>query len=165
MLEDREKIPEIIAHYKKQIREFGPKAPFKDMIDNFKHQSLSFNISSIPWITQEIQWHSIYLLASMFTDEYYKYPRIPQGSIYLLGHGFDGSVRDFCMYLFPLIFLNPKLAKENLKFIFSLIESTGKIPYSFHGYGKTVSIPGVHSNPSDQYFRHLGSFRICISYS
>jgi hypothetical protein len=151
-IENREKIGDIITHFKTQIRENGPKAPFNEMIATIKRQSLDFNIPGIPWFKREVQWHSAYLLASMFTDEYYNYPRIPQGSIYLLGHGFDGSVRDYCMYLFPLIFLNPKLARENLKFIFSLIEPSGKIPYSFHGYGKTVSIPGIHANPSDQYF-------------
>ncbi len=151
-VEDKQNIPKIISQYKNQIQENRAKAPFKTMISNFKRQSLSIYTQDMPWINREIQWHSNYLLSSMFTDDFYKYPRIPQGSIYLLGHGFDGSVRDYCLYLLPLIFLSPNLARENLKFIFSLVERTGKIPYSFHGYGKTVSIPGIHANPSDQYF-------------
>ncbi|MBD3188486.1 hypothetical protein GF325_16770 [Candidatus Bathyarchaeota archaeon] len=118
----------------------------------FPSSPISFTVPGKPWMETEIAWHAIYLLSSMFKDDYFGYHRIPQGSIYLTGHSFDGSVRDFCLFLYPLIFIDPVRAKEYLSFILSLVERSGRVPYALHGHGMQLKIPFVHSNPSDQYF-------------
>ncbi|MHA1682961.1 MAG: GH36-type glycosyl hydrolase domain-containing protein [Promethearchaeota archaeon] len=120
--------------------------------DHFTSTLLSFSMTSKPWMARETRWHSAYFLGMMFWDDYFKTHRIPQGSVYLFGHGFDGAVRDFCLFFFPLIFLDPVRAKEFLKFILSLVDPEGRIPYGLHGHGMRLQIPLVHSNPSDQYF-------------
>ena len=114
----------------------------KSFID-LKHESFE-------WLSREIKWHAYYIRSSCYFDEYYGQHRFPQGSIYLFGHGLDGGVRDYILYLIPIILINSKLAKEYLIFILSLMSEKGKLPYSLHGFGK-IFTASVHSNPSDLY--------------
>ncbi len=102
------------------------------------------------WLARETQWHSYYIRSACYFDEYYNQHKFPQGSIYQFGHGFDGAIRDFILFLNSVIFLDVKLAKEYLIFILSLMEPDGKLPYALYGFGKTLSA-FVHSKPSDLY--------------
>ncbi|HME54946.1 MAG TPA: hypothetical protein VKM55_22260 [Candidatus Lokiarchaeia archaeon] len=118
----------------------------------FTSHAISFEVPGAPWLEREVTWHCIYVLSSMFKDEYRGLCRVPQASVYLLGHAFDGSIRDFTLFTYPLTFMNPSIAREYLKFIYTCIGADGKITYALHGFGKNLNVPGVHANPSDQYF-------------
>lgn len=118
----------------------------------FKDRLATLEMPDMPWLGREIAWHGTSLLSSMFRDEYHGFHRIPQGSVYLLGHGFDGSIRDFCLFCYPLVFMDPALAREFLKFIYTCVDEQGRIAYALHGFGKKLVVPGIHANPSDQYF-------------
>nr|MDO8113851.1 hypothetical protein [Candidatus Sigynarchaeota archaeon] len=118
----------------------------------FKERSITFNIEGIPWMQNEVAWHGAYMFSSMFKDEYHGYHRVPQGSVYLMGHAFDGSIRDFSLFSYPLMFMDPALAREHIKFIFTCMDEHGKITYALTGFGKRLLVPGIHANPSDQYF-------------
>jgi hypothetical protein len=39
-----------------------------------------------------------------------------------------------------------------MKFIYTCVDEQGKITYALHGFGKKLVVPGIHANPSDQYF-------------
>ncbi|MBN2152506.1 MAG: hypothetical protein JW839_13725 [Candidatus Lokiarchaeota archaeon] len=118
----------------------------------FKTRAVTLDVPGMPWLERETTWHGTYVLSSMFADEYHGLHRIPQGSAYLLGHAFDGSIRDFCLFSYPLVFMDPALAREFLKLIYTCIDDRGKITYALHGFGKKLVVPGIHNNPSDQYF-------------
>jgi len=118
----------------------------------FKDRAVSLNVLGLEWLEREIAWHCAYVLSSMFADEYTGLHRIPQASIYLLGHAFDGAIRDYCLFLYPLTFMDPALAREFLKFIYTCVDDQGKITYGLHGFGKKLVVPLIHANPSDQYF-------------
>jgi len=116
----------------------------------WKKSFIDLKWKGFEWLSREIKWHTYYTRSSCHFDEYYAQHRFPQGSIYLFGHGFDGAIRDYILYLIPIIFINPKLAREYLIFILSLMNEEGKLPYSLYGFGKTFTA-SVHSNPSDLY--------------
>ncbi|MHA1847715.1 MAG: GH36-type glycosyl hydrolase domain-containing protein [Promethearchaeota archaeon] len=118
----------------------------------WKDKLLYFQVPTMPWLERETAWHSACLLGSLMKDDYQGYHRIPQGSIYLMGHGLDGSFRDYCLFLYPLIFIDPFKAKEFLKYILSHVEMDGRLVYALHGFGERLEIPLVHSNPSDLNF-------------
>ncbi|MEX2681282.1 MAG: hypothetical protein Q6373_006755 [Candidatus Sigynarchaeota archaeon] len=118
----------------------------------FKDRTVSLDVPRMQWLKREMAWHCVYVLSSIFADDYHGFHRVPQASTYLLGHGFDGSIRDFCLFLFPLAFMDPVLAREFLKFIYTCIDEKGKITYALHGFGMKLVVPGIHENPSDQYF-------------
>lgn len=122
-------------------------------IEVARRRSVTLASPAMPWLERECTWHSAYVLSSVFTDEFRGSRRVPQGSVYLFGHGFDGSIRDFCLYLVPLTFMDPELAREFALFVLGCVDPvSGRVPYALHGVGKELSIPLVHSNPSDQYF-------------
>ncbi len=118
----------------------------------FKERAVSLDVPGMSWLEREIAWHCAYVLSSMFADEYHGLHRVPQASTYLLGHAFDGSIRDFCLFSYPLTFMDPAIAREFLKLIYTCIDEQGKITYALHGFGMKLVIPGIHANPSDQYF-------------
>lgn len=118
----------------------------------FTGHAISFDMPGFSWLEREVTWHCINVLSSIFKDEYQGLRRVPQGSVYLLGHAFDGSIRDFTLFTYPLIFMDPGLAREFLEFIYTCIDTQGKITYALHGFGKRLNVPGIHANPSDQYF-------------
>lgn len=116
----------------------------------WKSSLIEFDVEGVDWLLRESKWHSYYTRSSSFFDEYYNLHRFPQGSVYLFGHGFDGAIRDFMLYLLAIIHINPKLAKEYLTLNLSFMSPEGKLPYGFCGFGKTLSA-SVHSKPSDLY--------------
>ena len=103
-----------------------------------------------PWLSRETMWHSYYVRSACYFDEYFNQHKFPQGSIYQFGHGFDGAIRDFVLYLYPVILLDVNLAKEYLSFILSLMKPDGKLSYALYGFGNNFSAI-VHSKPSDLY--------------
>jgi len=149
---DRDEIAPTIA----LAREIWSGTGFKlAWADWFRSNSIGFNVERLPWLSREVIWHAGYFLSSMFPDEFTGTPplhRIPQGSVYLTGHGFDGAIRDYSLFLVPLTFMNPLLAREYLRFIYSAVDGEGHIAYAMHGFGKMLDVPFIHSNPSDQYF-------------
>ena len=94
-------------------------------------------------------WHAYNLLSATVFNEYYGVHLIPQGSAYLFSHGADGAPRDQGLFVIPLTYLRPALARETLQLIMRLTHAdSGEIPYAFAGYGIHDGA-GVHDHPSD----------------
>ncbi len=117
---------------------------------NWNQSFVELNIEGQDWLSRESKWHSYYTRSACFFDEFYNHHRFPQGSVYLFGHGFDGAIRDYMLYLLSIVHINPKLAKEYLSLSLSFMSSEGRLPYGLYGFGKTLSA-AVHSRPSDLY--------------
>ncbi|NHJ22162.1 MAG: hypothetical protein EAX91_14545, partial [Candidatus Lokiarchaeota archaeon] len=145
--EETDKIEALIKKYKKIV---GEQSILEWNANPWKTSFINLNVKGEPQMSRESMWHSYYTRSALIYDEYYKNHRLHQGSIYLFGHGIDGSIRDYILYLNSLILLNPSIAREFLLFNLSLIFSDGKLPYSLYGYGKISSVI-VHSKPSDLY--------------
>ncbi|MHA1314982.1 MAG: GH36-type glycosyl hydrolase domain-containing protein, partial [Candidatus Helarchaeota archaeon] len=116
--------------------------------NQWKDSAINLELSNEKWLTRELQWHSYYLRSAGYFDEAFQAHKYPQGSIYAFGHGFDGAIRDYVFFLYPLIFLSPELAREFITYILKLMQPNGILPYAVYGHGKTVGAL-VHSRPSD----------------
>ncbi len=100
-----------------------------------------------PWAARESRWHSSCILGGFTRDSLFRAHKLPQGSVYLSGHGFDGAIRDYALFLPAVTALSPPLAREFLRYILSLMCADGSLPYGMHGYG--AAIPVVHGKASD----------------
>ncbi|NVM17648.1 MAG: hypothetical protein HWN80_08015 [Candidatus Lokiarchaeota archaeon] len=145
--EELDKIEALVSKYKKIV---ANRSILEWNANQWQNSLINLNIETEPQLSRETIWHSYYTRSALFYDEYYKKHRLYQGSVYLFGHGIDGSIRDYILYFNSLILLNPSIAREFLLFNLSLIFADGKLPYSLYGYGKISSV-FVHSKPSDLY--------------
>lgn len=100
------------------------------------------------WSARETRWHSYYSLSAAMRDEYYGCDFVPQGGAYEYLHGFRGAVRDMALYIAGITYLSPPLARELLRYCFSMMTPRGRVMYLCHGYGKTSGAI-VHEDPTD----------------
>ncbi len=145
--EELDKIEGLVKKYKQIV---SNQSILEWSANQWQKSIITLNIKDEPQLFRETIWHSYYTRSALFYDEYYKKHRLYQGSVYLFGHGIDGSIRDYILYLNSLILINPSVAREFLLFNLSLIFSDGKLPYALYGYGEISSV-FVHSKPSDIY--------------
>lgn len=145
--EDRKKIPPLINKYHNLCKK---ESILKWNAEQWKKSLIILNLKKVPWISREIMWHSYYTRSACYFDEYWNKHKFPQGSVYQFGHGLDGAIRDYILYLYPIIFMNPQLAKEYLSYAMSFMTPEGKLPYSIFGFAKTYT-GGPHAKPSDLY--------------
>lgn len=126
-----------------------PSDPFADLAAYWKDHLAYFRIADAPHVQREMAWHTYYLQSSAIYHEYFGTHIVPQGSAYLYLHGLDGVPRDFSLFVVPLIYLNPGLAREMLKLIMVMTAGdTGQIAYSYTGNGVLTGAI-VHEKPSD----------------
>jgi hypothetical protein len=118
--------------------------------EKWKNSFIELNCERDSWLSRETKWHSYYTRSACYFDEYFNLHKFPQGSIYLFGHGLDGAIRDYMLFLNSIIFINSQLAREYLTYAISFMEPNGKLPYSIYGFAKTFT-KSVHSKPSDLY--------------
>ncbi len=123
--------------------------PFADLASYWQKHLAYFRIADAPHVQREMAWHAYYLQSSTIYHEYFGTHIVPQGSAYLYLHGLDGVPRDFSLFVVPLIYLNPDLAREMLKLIMVMTAGdTGQIAYSYTGNGVLTGAI-VHEKPSD----------------
>ncbi|MBE2271746.1 MAG: hypothetical protein IAE80_26170, partial [Anaerolinea sp.] len=117
--------------------------------DYLSRNAVYFNTGEDPALTREMAWHSYYLDSATLYNDYYKTHLTPQGSAYLYIHGADGAPRDQALFTVPLVYMQPDLARGNLRLLMALTDHrTGAIPYSFSGHG-FHSDAYIHDAPSD----------------
>ncbi len=101
------------------------------------------------FLQRETAWHAYNLLSATVRHDFYATHFVPQGSAYLYLHGADGVPRDQGLFVLPLTYLRPQLARDTLRLIMRLTHANdGAIPYAFSGYGVHDGAI-VHTNPSD----------------
>jgi hypothetical protein len=100
-------------------------------------------------LSRELEWHAYYLQAGCLYSDYHDAHFVDQGSAYGYLQGGSGAPRDFALFILPLVYLRPELAKDMLRFLFrAQRHKDGGFPYAFFGHGK-ASGGGVHSLSSD----------------
>ena len=135
---------EFLDHYRL------PEAPFAQHISRWRDRLSYFDTGQDPILQRETTWHTYSLLSATLYHDYYKAHRVPQGSAYFFSHGADGAPRDLALYVLPLTYIRPKLAREMLVQLMSLqFAGTGGFTYAFGGYGIHSDARGLHKNPSD----------------
>ncbi|MBA3868064.1 MAG: hypothetical protein H0X30_02835 [Anaerolineae bacterium] len=123
---------------------------FKQTTAVWKRQLAYFTTGQDFTLQREIAWHSYKLLSATLYSEYYRAHYSPQGSAYQYLHGADGAPRDQALFVLPMIYLRPALAKDILRLLMRLQHSdTLEFPYSFVGHGLHSDAMGIHAEPSD----------------
>jgi len=117
------------------------------LVEKWKGNLVYFVPEKDPFLHREMAWHSYYLQSSSYWRNYLNVHVISQGGEYLFGHGFDGATRDYCMFSIPLIYINPDLAKDLLKFVMLTTDSDGDMAYA--NSGDTVLLTEVSRQSSD----------------
>ncbi len=109
-----------------------------------------FKTGDDPVLQREMAWHSYNLNAASVYSSFHGVHLVAQGSAYLYLHGADGVPRDQALYTLAATYANPPLAREMLRLLMQLQDAkTGRLPYSFTGYGAVDDALGLHSTPSD----------------
>lgn len=123
--------------------------PLRKTLDRWKKR-LAYFSSGDPVLQREMAWHAYNLQSVTVYNEYYDSHLVPQGSAYLYLHGADGAPRDQALFVLPLTYLNPELARDTLRLIMRLTDAgTGAIPYAFAGHGIQSDAMTFHAKPSD----------------
>ena len=142
---EKSKIGNLIEKYQKIVEK---ESVTRWNAESWKKSIMTLKLQNKQWLDREIKWHSYYTRSSCVFDEYFNKHKFPQGSIYLFGHGLDGNIRDFMLFMPAICFITPNLAKEFLQYCIALMSPEGKLPYSTHGFANCFT-GSVHSKPSD----------------
>jgi hypothetical protein len=103
----------------------------------------------LPWLAREARWHGYYIQAGSAHLDYFGAHTVDQGSAYSFLQGATGAPRDIALFILPMVYLRPDLAKDMLRFLFrSQRADTGAFPYAYTGHGVT-SGAGLHSRSTD----------------
>lgn len=118
-------------------------------LDSAPRPTVEFVVPAAPGLQREMVWHSYYLQAGSIYSEYYQAHIVDQGSAYSYLHGLSGASRDFALFILPMVYIRPDLAKDMLRFCARLQRHRdGALPYGLVGHG-CVRGYGVHSKSTD----------------
>jgi hypothetical protein len=112
----------------------------------WKESSLVFRTPSAPWVERETAWSSHYLRSGITYDSFFRGHIISQGAGDQYIAGLQGAARDPLQHALPLIFTNPKIVREVIRYTLKEIQPDGSIPYGIVGSG--VPMP-CRYRPSD----------------
>ena len=139
----REQIPSLVEKYRNLIQDDFRSKNFEQW-----QKSLFSFTGEEPWLNREVSWHSYYLRSALLYDDYFQNHYLPQGNAYTFLHGLNGAIRDYVLFLIPMLYINPELAREMLEYIFRTMAPNGKLPYALVGYGQQMGAI-VHESSSD----------------
>lgn len=100
-------------------------------------------------LARELRWHAAYLQGGAHASGYHGTRFVDQGSAYSYLQGLSGAPRDFALFILPMVYLNPGLAKDMLRHLFACQHyRSGKLPYANVLNGRQRGY-GLHSYSSD----------------
>ncbi len=112
----------------------------------WKESSLLFRTESEPWVERETAWSSYYLRSAITYDSFFREHILSQGAPYQYIAGLQGAARDPLQHVLPLIFTDPKIVRQVIRYTLKEIQPDGSIPYGIVGCG--VPMP-CRYRPSD----------------
>jgi hypothetical protein len=106
-------------------------------------------LASHPELERETAWHGAQLRALSMYEEAFGANVLYQGGVYGLLMGLNGTTRDFAFSSNAMLYLEPLLAREMIRYISRLQRYPDyRIAYATAGFGLTEGA-GLHNNPSD----------------
>ena len=112
----------------------------------WKSDAPMFRAPAHPWVEREALWSSYYLRSGLTYDHFFREHILSQGAGYQYQAGLQGAARDPLQHVLPLIFTDPQMVREVLRYTLKEIQPDGSIPYANVGDG--VPMPCVY-RPSD----------------
>jgi hypothetical protein len=83
-----------------------------------------------PWLSRELQWDAYALRSGTSYEEGCGHHIISQGGFYQYSFGFQGAYRDPLQHMLPMIWLEPEIAREVLRYSAVTQPADGFIPYA-----------------------------------
>lgn len=114
--------------------------------DSWRKDGLRLTVPSEPWVERELTWHHYYLRSGSTFDDFFGEHIISQGQVYQYAWGFQGAARDPLQYALPMVFSNPGIVREIIRYTLKEVQPDGSLPYGIVGHGVPMS---VANRPSD----------------
>lgn len=112
-------------------------------------EHVRFEVPDHAALGRELTWHAAYLRGAACYSEYHSARFVDQGSAYSYLQGLSGAPRDYCLFILPMVYCDPLLAKDMLRHLFvSQHARSGKLPYATVGHAAQRGY-GLHSFSSD----------------
>jgi len=121
---------------------------FADMTTRWSTTAPVVSFPALPWIGRELAWDYYYLVSGSLLEDYFGAHVVNQGSAYLYGWGQNVALRDPLQHVMPLIYAEPRLARETIRYVLAATSSDGRTPYGTSGYGAASTLNSFF-NPSD----------------
>jgi hypothetical protein len=99
------------------------------------------------WLEREMRWHAYYLRALFAYDDYFQSFILSQGCTYQYLLGMNIAARDPLQHMLAMVYLEPGLAREILRYTLSSMDPKGFIAYGIKGIGMRTA--GGNPFPSD----------------
>ncbi len=99
------------------------------------------------WIARETAWHYYYLRSALTYDSYFQEHILTQGAQYVYVMGNNSSARDPLQHVLPLVYSDPQIVKEVLRYTLKSVRTDGSIPYGMVGHG--MPMPTIMDDASD----------------
>jgi len=112
----------------------------------WKKDGIRFRTDAEPWAERETTWGSYYLRSEITYDSFFREHIISQGAPYQYIAGLQGAARDPLQHALPLIYSNPAIVREVIRYTLKEIQPDGSLPYGIVGSG--VPMPCLY-RPSD----------------
>lgn len=125
----------------------NPSSIWSRSSDQWKSDGIRFRTPTDPWVERETSWHHYYLRSNLTYDSFFREHILSQGHVYQYLLGFQGAARDPLQHALPLVFSNPNVVREVIRYTLKEIQPDGSLPYAMVGCG--VPMPTVF-RPSDQ---------------
>jgi hypothetical protein len=122
------------------------KDQLSETVSAWQKNRISFKVENEPWVDRELLWHNYYLRSNLTYDDFFKNKILSQGHVYQYVFGFQGAARDPLQHALPLIYSDPEVVKEIIRYTCKEVMLDGSIPYGIVGSG--VIMPSAYL-PSD----------------
>jgi len=108
---------------------------------------------------RELAWASYNAIANVTYDSYYGTRVLGQGGSYKFIHGLDGAMGDLCLFADAMLFVDPTIARDTLRYALSTQRGPGsapddvpgRYPYATTGVGAYSDVV-VYDQRSDVYW-------------
>lgn len=120
---------------------------WRESSDQWKKRGMRFSTPDEPWVEREVTWDHYYLRSGFTYDDFFHQHIVSQAGMYQYVMGFQGAARDPLQHVLPLLFTDPELVKEVLRYTFKQVRPDGSIPYGIVGHG--MPMPTTLDRSSD----------------
>jgi hypothetical protein len=118
-------IPQLVAKYRDAADPFAATATrWRDWLPQ-----ISFG-EGREWLSRELQWDAYSLRSGTTYEEECGHHVISQGGYYQYSFGFQGAYRDPLQHMLPMIWMEPEIAREVLRYSAVGQPASGFIPYA-----------------------------------
>lgn len=143
-------VPKIVAKYRGQAQ------PLQKSIASWRAALPRVSLGNqYAWVAREVTWAAYLVRSASVYEEVCGYHTITQGGYYQYALGYNWGTRSWTHYILPMLYLDPGLAREILRYTAHLQPAGDKnlLPYGTASLCTRSKLPQIGSpNDSDAWF-------------